>query len=713
MAAILQLKDFLDQIEKESNRRYTWLIGAGVSVTAGMPSVKTVNKIIILFEYISKVLKVRPWDNESNTAIHYELSDLKNLIAWYDEKDVNPDQDFDDLNNVAFSWIKQTRKEFINIDIASSECYQIIFKEVLQDSDIHHKFLTALVTKNLGSNLAHLCLAAILRDYNYFSHTVFTTNFDDLLLKSLLSINHTGRIFGDLDSIDVPKIDPTHPQIVHLHGRHTGYRLKNTKDQISLIDPNLKRSFEEHLKSSSLIVLGYSGWDDLVMKTLSSWIANPNLIQGQLIWVPYQNSSTILSETKNFLDTCPPSKAIILENDGVPLNADLFMLSVLNTLNKKKNGFAYYRKEILEIAIQQHRFIMEQLKLYPFFDPESIINEKLKDSYNFFRIESKDKAINAYTLAKLTVESEDLPIKLRAESYFKIGIMELCFDLNEEAIATLEKSEKLWSEVKNHSNSNHTGILGEAEAYRAMADVHLKLGEVDNAITKLKIARSKYNQINNQIGVAYSCIKQAEVFIRIGNADMAERLLTDAHFVTRQSSDTQVITLFYKSRADLDKLKVKYSSAEMHYVLALDNAKQLDLPLLKAELMKNIGSMLITRRAVVEGMSYLEKAEAIFRKENNILGIANIHGSIGDYKLLQKNIAFALDEYLKAYDILKNSIHLHGLGNTIADIIHCEILSPTIVDDLPKYLEQGKSLIDKSRNAYLKGKLEKYFNQDI
>eukprot|EP01036_Dinobryon_divergens_P053225 gene53225-71159_t len=55
---VIDLKQFLSKIEREENTplpiRFTWLIGAGFSVSAGLPLAKEVSHILAVYEYLGR-----------------------------------------------------------------------------------------------------------------------------------------------------------------------------------------------------------------------------------------------------------------------------------------------------------------------------------------------------------------------------------------------------------------------------------------------------------------------------------------------------------------------------------------------------------------------------------------------------------------------------------------------------------------------------------
>lgn len=403
----LDLKSFLSRLERDITTDrpipFTWLVGAGFSVSAGIPLAKEVSHILVLYEFIGRNKK----DDFANdlSGFGYDQKQLKSYLDWYYKIKIDDSEKLETLIQEAYKWLNSF-DNFQNITKDSPECYQALFTHLLNNTTDHHYFLTNLIKRVNGINVAHIGLAGLLRDHPKWGHTVFTTNFDDLLLKAILSLNHTARIFGEIKSQEIPDTTPSYPQIVHLHGRHTGYNLLNTKDQVETwYDSKLRDAFAKHISGTHLLIVGYSGWDDMVMQTLKNWNDNNDgLIKGNLYWVPYKNETYLEDKVKDFLNNCPNLKAFVINSTESDLNADSFILSLCNSINKNNGSFAFFRKDILETAKEQHKFILEQLDEYPDFNPKTALRlleeakKKIEEAEISKSTELLDEAISISTL---------------------------------------------------------------------------------------------------------------------------------------------------------------------------------------------------------------------------------------------------------------------------------------------------------------------------
>lgn len=705
----IELQDFLDDLIVESKHsKYTWLIGSGMSVSSGIPTAKEICVIIILHRYIIRHFKTPVWADNSG-PLDYSKESLNAYLDWYEFEKQNNTDNLTKLVNDANVWIKSIAG-FKDIDIDSPECYQRIFSNLFNEPHIPQLWITALVGRNKGVNLAHLCLAAILKDNKEFSDTVFTTNFDDLLLKAILSINHTARVFGDIGS-NAPNPDSTYPKIVHLHGRHTEYNLINTNEQIQLTNLEMRNSFVSHLSSSSLIVLGYSGWDDLVMRTLIESKDKPDFIKGVLIWVPYQSSKTIIKETKHFLDTYYPNKVIIIENSegseekGNLLDADYFMMSLLNKLNSDKTGFVDYRNALIENARIQHEFTLKQLKQYPEFDPEQRIKNHINKSREYILSNDHSNAMSECNLAIKLTEYEDLPKSLRANSLFHIGLLLLKLEKPMDSVEFLVKSEQLWSQIKDEGLIEE-GNLGQAHAHRALGEAFRLVGDYDKVISHLKQAIKRYENNGEDAGKAYSLLLLGDTLLRIHKPSSSEAYFLEALKIFEITKNSYGAGIVYKCRGDSAKLKMNIGDAKTNYLSAINELEKVNDEITLGELYKNYGAILISDKEIASGLDYINKAKEIFATNNFLLGLANVHGCLGDYELYNNNnVQYAAEQYLKAFHLLQNTRYTYSLGNSIADIINCETNQIGTIPNIDHFVNFGRNICIDVRNEYLSNML--------
>ena len=107
-----------------------------------------------------------------------------------------------------------------------------------------------------------------------FGGAILTTNFDPLIEISLSK--HGGRFYRtvlhDDGKLGQTVADGTH--IVHLHGYWHGFDTLHTPQQLVQQRPHLRRFLENIVEASTLVIIGYSGWDDVITRTLMGLLSD-------------------------------------------------------------------------------------------------------------------------------------------------------------------------------------------------------------------------------------------------------------------------------------------------------------------------------------------------------------------------------------------------------------------------------------------------------
>ena len=139
-----------------------------------------------------------------------------------------------------------------------------------------------------------------------FGGSVLTTNFDPLIEISIS--RHGGQSYRTVLQED-GNLGQTVAQgvhIVHLHGYWHGSDTLHTPQQLNQYRPHLKSSLMDIIKDSILVVVGYSGWDDIITKTLMELLSqsgsNPDIM-----WTFHDNDElAIQSANEQLLTTLAP-----------------------------------------------------------------------------------------------------------------------------------------------------------------------------------------------------------------------------------------------------------------------------------------------------------------------------------------------------------------------------------------------------------------------
>jgi len=105
-----------------------------------------------------------------------------------------------------------------------------------------------------------------------FTNKVWTTNFDDLILKAVVEQNLT-QIDVSLDcSARVNNtINANNLMVIKLHGDYKYSKMKNTANELDTQESIFVNALSKMLLDMDLVVLGYSGRDKSIMTALASF----------------------------------------------------------------------------------------------------------------------------------------------------------------------------------------------------------------------------------------------------------------------------------------------------------------------------------------------------------------------------------------------------------------------------------------------------------
>ena len=139
-----------------------------------------------------------------------------------------------------------------------------------------------------------------------FGRTVLTTNFDPLI-EIALSRQRTpwfsNALHADGSLLYLRGVG-TH--VVHLHGHWWGSDTLHTPIQLLAKRPQLMASIEKLLENSTIVVVGYSGWQDVFMTTLKN-ILEKNSTNVDILWGFYEaDVEKIMTNYSHVLETLKP-----------------------------------------------------------------------------------------------------------------------------------------------------------------------------------------------------------------------------------------------------------------------------------------------------------------------------------------------------------------------------------------------------------------------
>lgn len=234
------------------------LVGAGISVSAGIPPAQQLMKIAI--------------ENFPNY-----FTEQEQRLAQKDLSQLQYNDIMTKLSNVKrkelFKWFIEGNKE----------------KGI----------------KKAKLNFAHIAIAELLKQ-GYFSR-ILTVNFDPLLIHACYMVGmYPFPAIYDLGAMGQVNAELLHdPSIVYLNGQHVGFVQRNTTDQLEAHKETLTQIVRSTGCSKTWVVAGYSGENDPLMDALNGLRPFNNW----LYWLEY-GSHILQKDTHHFLENDEECKVI-------------------------------------------------------------------------------------------------------------------------------------------------------------------------------------------------------------------------------------------------------------------------------------------------------------------------------------------------------------------------------------------------------------------
>ncbi len=249
---ILEQDQFIRSFEISKNDVFSILLGAGASITSGIPSAAD-----CIWDWKKNLYSSKHSHNPQKLDVKSDQVRVQ-IQKWLDSESSYP-QAYSD-------------KEY---SFYIEECYPI--------EDDRRKFFQRICEKkqpSIGYKL--LCL---LHEMGIIQ-SVWTTNFDDLGINAARAANLL-PIDITLDTIDriIRPQNKGELLYIKLHGDYKYGPLKSTASELLKQDDTFRKQLVNYLNDKHLIVSGYSGRDESVMEALTESYQKPG--GGRLYWCGY------------------------------------------------------------------------------------------------------------------------------------------------------------------------------------------------------------------------------------------------------------------------------------------------------------------------------------------------------------------------------------------------------------------------------------------
>ena len=227
---------------------YTLFLGAGASVSSGIPSAKKM---------------IRNWQE----LLYKEQRNLSRII----------DEDFE-------NWLKHEYPEWRNekgSQYAESD-YSLLFGHFYQQPKERQLYIEREM-EGKKPTFGYLYLAGLIAANRF--NRILTSNFDDLLHDALMKYYDIKPIVCAFDSaVSGIRVTSQRPKIIKLHGDFLFDNIRNMRHELKGLDTNMEEKMYEMCKDAGLIVVGYSGSDEAVMAPIRDMIRKPDYLNMGVHW---------------------------------------------------------------------------------------------------------------------------------------------------------------------------------------------------------------------------------------------------------------------------------------------------------------------------------------------------------------------------------------------------------------------------------------------
>lgn len=242
-------------------RRIAWLLGAGASASARIPTARQITLDLLCRLYADAFGLVRQDLDLADDATR------RRLEAYFDGQNGMP-------------------------PLGDRSDYSTAFALALPGDGPRRQYLRRLM-EGRSPSYGQRVLGALIAH----GHTdlVITTNFDDLVEQAAerarAAQTSPGRsrlgvaALGDPARAGLAFTDDDFPLLIKLHGDFREHQLKNLEAELQAQDDRLRRTILDASRRFGLAVVGYSGRDASVMAMLEDAVATPDALPGGLWWL--------------------------------------------------------------------------------------------------------------------------------------------------------------------------------------------------------------------------------------------------------------------------------------------------------------------------------------------------------------------------------------------------------------------------------------------
>lgn len=520
---------------------FTFLLGAGFSVTAGLPSVR---HLVAALEYFRKSPKT-PWQKI-----------------------------FDFTSEGGAGLVSLTGVEL-------TEYYFRIMGKALPLPQARHDFITAAIqwaaSKRMQMNLEGVLLSSILisgtggnvplnrsrSDRHWlsrcFSRHVFTTNFDEVLPTTFYYGNQPVEIIDGRAERGISAA-AEYPVVAYLHGRHLHFDIRNTpqelkfrrrskKDQEDEDAKEIFIQFRNLMRTTGLIVIGYSGALDMVTEYIVEAIDDPNSLPYGLWWAAYKDVDVLHPKVQSVIESY--ERAFYLDPGK---DAEQLMRLISREVGIDEiSAIRKWTRQLRKVSSGVNVFLKRVKYDFRKFQMDAAMASLTCSDSEIDKILAQWGEMEKYLLAHGDKDFVGDVLSLVARLMATAGRMEDAARIYGEAIALADETgneRKLGQDLLSMGNLHflegnlamaedaalkaldifrkHGMGLAEAGAIRLLGDICLTKGDTDSAKKKYMEAREKCGRESHTREMAHNVKSLADILVTEGKYGEAREKYEEA-----------------------------------------------------------------------------------------------------------------------------------------------------------------------------------------
>ena len=615
------------------DKRYTFLVGAGISMDAptNMPSARQIVKTLL--EYCSP------------------SEEVKTLL---------------ELNLLRYELVVEKIQQIFDEDLKFMD-----YIELVTAPNLNHIFLANLILRG---------------------HYVITTNFDYLiehaLIKLLPEVKHT-NIYPIITKDDylsfqdpIRLIETDKYPIYKIHGSKRNI-ITGESTQESLIttisalgrdreegvtfaiEPFKKPAVYKLMKDHTLIIMGYSGNDDFDIGPMLKEL--PFL--ARLIWIEHSLDEDIkinkIHKTTNLSDMGNLSHATrLLAEISNSSDFDVYLIKA-HTQNFIKNKIwklllPNISSNALDLSKTEKIIPGFQEWIKPLYNDLPLIEKYRLACQLYYFLKETDSTIRCSETGKnLADKTGDLLIKSHFLNF--LGMINLIKGNYEESLRYYNESLLIDEKFEN--------LAGKTTDLSNIGSVYLTLGKYNDALEKFEEALQICDKLGDLEGKTADLNNIGRIHEIRGQFDLALERYTEALNITERLGDLGRKATLLNNRGMIYGAKGQLDIALKNYEEALHIADQLGDLYGKIILLNNIGRIYDEKQNFDIAMEKYEETIKISEQLGDLSKKAGCLNNVGSVYLARGNSELALEKYKEALNIeerlgdpLMKAIYLNNIG---------------------------------------------------